>query len=148
MSIGTIILLGMGSQDLLVTLGYGSGIAQPPSPPPIQPVSEHWGHWPLIRRRISTSSAYSEETVEELVEEVEEKVEEEVREVIIHSLPFDWDRILDNALQKIQAKIEAEIFVDVKARKEERRRAALAARKELERLQEEELIQVLFMINL
>jgi hypothetical protein len=143
-SVGTVILLGLGSKDLLVTLGYGAGAEEPALP--VVPSRDHWGHWPLVRRRLSTSSsAYSEAVAEEIIEEVEEELQQ--AEITFRSLPANWTKVLDDALQKVQAKIKAETIFDLPARKEERRKAAQAARKELERLEEEELMQMFLMID-
>jgi len=141
--IGNVVLLGLGSPNLIATLGYAPSGEEAPvqqAPP------EHWGHWPLVRRRLgSSSTAYGKDVIEELVEEVEqsfERVEETVK-----TLPPDWNRILDDALEKIQAKIKAEKIIDLPSRKEERRRAVAFARKELERLEDEEAAIVFLLME-
>lgn len=118
----------MGSQDLLVTLGYGASAEEAPV---VVPQREHWGHWPLVRRRIgSSSTAYAEEFIED--------VEEELEQVVVKGLPPDWNRILDDALTKVQAKVKAQVSLDTAFRKKERGRLAALARKEFERLEDEE----------
>ena len=137
MSIGTIILVGLWSQDRLVTLGYGSGVSVPPVPPVVTE-REHWGHWPLVRKRTSTSSAFEEEEETEIA--VAETVDEIPIEVpVLRTKPLNWDGVAFDALQKAQDKIKAETFVDIAARKEERRRAQ-------EERQEEEDAMIAFLL--
>lgn len=131
----SVVLLGMQS-GLLVTLGYGTTAAPPPPPVVEVPSQDHWGHWPFVRRRLtSTSTGIEEEVIEAFVEEVEEALDEGVQ---IRVPEPDWSRVLDEALEKIQAKLQQERFIDLPRRKEERKRLAELARLELIRIEDEE----------
>lgn len=133
------ITIGLGVENKLVTLGYGTGGAGPAPPPPAAGVTapEHWGHWPFVRRKLtSTSTGVEEEVIEAFVEEVEQEIEQATEGVYVRAP--DWNRILDEALASIQERLAQERVFDLPARKQERRRIAEIARLELIRLEDEE----------
>lgn len=105
------------------------------------PQPEHWGHWPLVTRRLGrqpfkgTSNVFSDEENEQPeVREIE--INEELPRV--KTKPPNWDRVLDNALEKIQSKLRNERIEKLRKRQ---------LRRELEkRLEEEEEIMQIFLM--